>query len=509
MNQYIGIVKGKPGWITILKQEGLYYQPFKKGDEPAVLIVDEYAEQPDIIEYLDGGGSILTDTKTLARIDERAFKRITVKYIVPDASDFLKHTDIIDIASKGYQIREHGFGKVNDKIPAVICLPKGRGTIIALPFDVSEVMLDSRSTMKFFYHADGKFPAEHVSMVTKGEVRKLVCNCLRYLFKRQQRYYIHKWYYPDGKRNAFTFRIDTDTPTIKEILDCYRIAEKHNLQFTFFIFTWPIEQHLAKLRKMTNQEIAVHCYEHKAFKNPEKNYQNFSAAKNQLLNLGFDVSGLAVPYGSWNRLIGEVTETAGFSYASDFSFAYDDLPSYPFLGNGFSSVLQIPVHPITPASLFYVKNNVSSIKMYYENLIRQNLRNDDPLFFYGHSSVIAHAPQILEDIITVISKARGIWTGSYREFYEWWKARENIDIAHSIEGKTVRFKHAQKAKNKHVRIINPQGDEAIVEIAPSIQLKKIPYEEETPPEIFDRKRLGTKQGELKLKLKEIENWIKR
>ncbi len=509
MNQYVAIVKGKPGWVTILEQEGLSYKTFRKGDAPAVLIVDEYAGQKDILEYLDEGGSILTDTRTLARIDERRFRRIGVKYIVPDASDFLKHTDIIDVSAKGMYVSESGFGKINEKLPAVICLPKGRGTIIGIPFDASAAMLDARSTMKFFYHANGKFPAEHVSTVSKGEVRKLVTNAIRYLFKRQRLYYVHKWYYPEGKRSAFTFRIDTDTPVIKEIMDCYRIAEKHKLRFTFFIFTWPIEEHLKKLRAMTNQEIAVHCYEHKAFRNPEKLFTNFDTARNQLRNAGFDIAGLAVPYGSWSKLIGEVTEELGFLYASDFSFSYDDLPSYPFLQDGFSRVLQIPVHPISPASLLYVKNDYKSIKTYYAQLIQRKICSDDPIFLYGHSSVIAHASHILEDIITMIREAGSIWTGSYREFYDWWKERERMNISHSVDGSAIRFAHVKGTEHQYAHIINPQGDEAIVDLKPSIKLQEVTFEEERPPQIFDRKRLGTKQGKLKLKLKEIENWIKR
>jgi hypothetical protein len=253
----------------------------------------------------------------------------------------------------------------------------------------------------------------------------------------------------------------------------------------------------------------VHCYEHKPFRNPEKLFNNFNTARNQLRNAGFDISGLAVPYGSWSKLIGEVTEELGFSYASDFSFSYDDLPSYPFLDEGFSKVLQISVHPITPASLLYVKNDSRSIKTYYKNLIQRKLSNDDPLFFYGHSSVIAHAPEILEQLISLVSEHKDIWTGTYKQFHDWWKQRETVDVSHSIEGSTLRFKDTKSRIKHFVRIINPQDDEAIVEMKRSINLKKVPFKEQKPPDLFDKRRLGTKHGQLKLKLKEIENWIKR
>jgi hypothetical protein len=509
MNQYIGIVKGKPGWIHILEQEGVFYKPFEKGDEPAALIVDEYSGQPDITEYLIEGGFILTDAKTLALIDGRKAKTATLNYIVPDSSDFLNNVDIIDIHAKGCLIRESGYGKLNDRFPAVICSPHGRGTLIALPFDVNSAMLDSRSTMKFFYHAHGKFPAEHVSTVSKAEVRKLVVNALRYAFKRQGINYVHKWYYPEGKRSAFTFRIDTDTPVMKEIVDCFRIAEVNNLCFTFFIFTSPIENSISRLTELKDQEIAVHCYEHKVFRNPEKDFSNFITAKKQLENAGFDVSGLAIPYGSWNRLLGEITEKAGFAYSSDFSYSYDDLPSHPFLDKGFSTVLQIPVHPISPGSLLYVKNDGASIKAYYQDLIEKKLRNNDPLFFYGHSSVISHAHEIIEHILSVIREKSDIWIGTYQQFCDWWMQRSALDISHSTEKTIVRFQNAKTNTQQFIRIINPRGDEAIVGMKHSIDLKKLEFKKEKPPALFDRRRLGTKHGQLKLKLKEIENWIRR
>ena len=42
----------------------------------------------------------------------------------------------------------------------------------------------------------------------------------------------------------------------------------------------------------------------------------------------------------------EQLEDLGYLYSSDFQIGYDDLPFYPWRGDRFSRVLQIPVHPV-------------------------------------------------------------------------------------------------------------------------------------------------------------------
>ena len=40
-------------------------------------------------------------------------------------------------------------------------------------------------------------------------------------------------------------------------------------------------------------------------------------------------------------------EDMDFEYSSEFTLDYDDLPFFPYLKDGFSKVLQIPIHPIS------------------------------------------------------------------------------------------------------------------------------------------------------------------
>ena len=56
--------------------------------------------------------------------------------------------------------------------------------------------------------------------------------------------------------------------------------------------------------------------------------------------------GFAAPHGRWNAGLDAVLDELGYLYSSDFQLGYDDLPFFPWREDRFSSVLQVPIHPI-------------------------------------------------------------------------------------------------------------------------------------------------------------------
>ena len=56
--------------------------------------------------------------------------------------------------------------------------------------------------------------------------------------------------------------------------------------------------------------------------------------------------GFAGPHGRWDPSLDDTLEDLGYLYSSDFQLGYDDFPFYPWKGDRFSRVLQIPVHPV-------------------------------------------------------------------------------------------------------------------------------------------------------------------
>ncbi|MCK4575574.1 hypothetical protein KAU34_04125, partial [candidate division WOR-3 bacterium] len=321
--------------------------------------------------------------------------------------------------------------------------------------------------------------------------------------------YFHKWYYPDGKRNAFLFRVDTDKSNFDEIYNTYKIADEHDFYCTFFIDVKSCCDSLQRLKELKNQEISVHCFEHKVFKDPLKNRINLSKSKDLLKEAGIVTTGIAVPYGKWNDSIGFVIEELGFQYSSEFSFSYDDLPSHPFINSRFSHVLQIPVHPISPGTLFYSKNSIDVVKKYFKGIIEEKYSTDEPLFLYGHSGVISRYPSIIENIIREIKSKKDIWKGTYSKFYDWWMERENTNPEILIDGITLKMKGIDKNTRLTLRIITPKGKYAIIPLKKEVNLEELKFTEMANSIPFDKNKLKIKQGNFKLKLKEIENWIRR
>lgn len=503
------MVKGNPGWITILKQEGLSYKKFEAGDNPTVLIIDEIDKISEILEYISQGGYVITDTKSMGMLLDKPVKGVKVNYIVPDNSLFFINCDIVDISSSGYIFDKQGSGKINNRLPAIVEFSFKKGYCIVLPFDVSSVITDYSSRMKFFYSSRGKFPAESVSSVSKGEVRKLVVNAIRYLFKKQGLHYVHKWYYPVRNRSTFLFRVDTDKSGFDEIYNIYRMAENYGFSFTFFIDVKSFGSGLKGLKNFKNQEFGVHCYEHKVFDDMDKNLENFRKAKKLLLNAGIETNGISVPYGIWNKNLGSVIEKLGFHYSSEFSFSYDDLPSCPTGEKGFMNTLQIPVHPVSAGGLLYVKNSIDNIKNYFEKVIEGKYRRYEPIFLYGHSQVISEYPSIFHHILEVVKEKDKVWFGNYMDFYKWWKERESVKPQISIDKGKLKIEYNGHNNRLFFRVISPEGREAFASGKKETNIDKIHFTDMQAGEPFNNDRLKVKSGSVKLKFKRIENWIKR
>ena len=503
MEIYIGIVKKDPGWTQLLKQEGLPFKKFSPGDTPTVLIVNDISMMAENLEYLREGGSIITDIQTYGKMFNCRTKAKATKFIIPDESTIFDGVGIIDTYCKRYILYDKD---CSTNTSGIYEFTFGKGNGIALPFNISSLIRNTTRMMKFFYTSNGKMPSEVVSTVTKGEVRKLVINAIRYIFKKKQMYYIHKWYYPQDKNTAFTYRVDTDKSNIENILKTQKIADSNSFYLTFFIDIKGLKGEIKGLNELKEHEIAVHCYEHRVFKDPIKNKENFLKAKENLLKVGITPYGIAVPYGIWDESLGFVIEDLGFLYSSEFSLAYDDLPQYPPLENRLSKVLQLPVHPISPGTLLYAKNNNGQIKAYFQQKIDEKFQNHEPIFLYGHSEVISRYPEMLNYIIHTVKEKKNIYYGTYIDFYRWWVRRLKSEINVTLKENELIFKNSADV---YLHIISPEDKETFTPMNKKVSLSKLEWKEIQRKKGFDKRELVAKGGRFKLKIKEIENWLKR
>ncbi len=125
---------------------------------------------------------------------------------------------------------------------------------------------------------------------------------------------------------------------------------------------------------------------------PAANRRNLERAHRFLVESGFEPEGFAGPHGRWNEGIDGVLEDLGYSYSSDFQLGYDDLPFFPWRGDRFSKVLQVPVHPLCEGVFFEAGGDARTVADHFVRVVRAKVEAGEPAFVYGHPERQAGPP---------------------------------------------------------------------------------------------------------------------
>ena len=104
--------------------------------------------------------------------------------------------------------------------------------------------------------------------------------------------------------------------------------------------------HPSVLDDLRDHDTQSHGHFHHVYREPEANRLNLERGTEILCSSGIEPVGFAGPHGRWRASLDEQLEDLGYLYSSDFQIGYDDFPFYPWRGDRFSRVLQIPVHPV-------------------------------------------------------------------------------------------------------------------------------------------------------------------
>jgi hypothetical protein len=424
-NLSIGILESEPGWIILLKQLGVFYQKIERFDSITpgtcgVLIVNRTlstVEVKVIEQYLRQGGAVLDTGYFLETALNRRFQIKRFKTIFPESRDIpFRDIELIDLYSTARTLNTAQYFK-----KTIYFDRPGGGFLAFMGIDINRALTDTRHSRKQFYSPNGYFPNEIVAKVSKGEIVKAVRSVLQWLFFQRGLPYLHLWYFPGQQKNIFVFRIDSDSGTQAQVKKFYEIAQKHDIKMTWFLHGEAHENWLSFFRSFENQEFAVHGYKHHTFGSVEKNHTNILNGKYLLEREGLQFEGFAAPYGSWNVALARAVEKLNFNYASEFSLDYDNLPFFPWLNSRFSSVLQIPIHPVCIGSFARTKASEDDMKKYFRYVIDKKLSANEPLIFYDH--LLHEQPAVLEDIFRYTRELQ-IKNLTFGEYARWWKLRE-------------------------------------------------------------------------------------
>ena len=360
-----------------------------------------------------------------------------------------------------------------DKIKSVLTLSVGKGNLVVFPEGFVSLVHRSGLIRKNFYSPfSNDFTSEQVSKVSKGEIRIHIQKALVYLFHKRGLPFVHLWFYPEGVRNIFSFRIDTDMGTEEEINSLNNLLQNYSIPATWFVETKSAQNRIESFLKLKNQEISYHCYRHKTFLSYKKNEENIEKGLKILGKTGINPKGYAAPYGKWNRTIAKAIDKFDFLYSSEFGFAYDSLPLFPYYNAGFSKTLQIPIHPVSVGRLKWGGHSEENMIKYFFSVIEQKLFFNEPVILYTHpfEKRLKVFEKVFERILNYNRENSGINETvkakipilTFSEYAEWWKKRLAVNWStEEINGKIV-IKADNPDETVKWRALYPSGDKYIL-----------------------------------------------
>jgi peptidoglycan/xylan/chitin deacetylase (PgdA/CDA1 family) len=476
MRLHVGVIGKSPGWSMLLAQEGVSYSMnvnSVSSDEHSVVIVGDDSSNdtaPHLRKYLNNGGAVLCSAKVFGQMSGNKPQQSFVKYAYPKRDSEFIGVGLLDIEQECLIPDEANEIFTDNGKPCVYVDSYGKGYVVVLPFDAGKLVLDDRTATKSFYADRNRLPFEHVSLVSKGSLRKLISRCIELLHHRRGLPFVHRWYFPNNAQSLFALRIDTDGASGSEIKSLYKLLsanQHHTIPGSWFIDVQSQQTSLSEYISMSGHEIGLHCYTHKPYNDFESSNEDIKCAKEILAKVSIIPKGFAAPYGMWNHEIARAIETNDFAYSSEFSYDYDNLPSFPQVGETCLNVLQLPVHPISIGSLR--RQGFTDVEMtgYYKLVMEEKLATREPLFFYHHPK--DHHEPVLEEIFLWIEE-RSLPIVRLIDYAEWWKKRHTSRHRIQVNSSELLIETENDVHDVWFHITKPDGMEAFVKPQTKIDL---------------------------------------
>jgi hypothetical protein len=339
---------------------------------------------------------------------------------------------------------------------------------------------------------DGRSVSERVARYPKARIRRRLIDRLRQVVTGEGGIWARLAAYPFPYRSAFNLRLDLDET---EPDDYARFAEARRPLddcSTHFVSTAAYGHCAAVLGDLRRVDTQSHGHYHFVYRDRESNARNLERAHRMLAQAGFQPEGFAGPHGRWNEGIDGVLEDLGYAYSSDFQLGYDDLPFFPWRGDRFSKVLQIPIHPLCEGIFFEAGGNARAVADHFARTIEAKINAGEPAFVYGHpEGRLGRFPWIVEEIARTIAGESLLWRTTLTEFAHWWRWR--LDRRWSVVikpegGFEVQFEDWDPAYPLALEILRGQHVAAIPLVEPKtvFSAQSLAYEQRT-----DRAELPT------------------
>ncbi len=416
-------------------------------------------------------------------------KNSFLKYLFSESDSLFINYLVCDLYCNSKISLNSGHLINQDKIKSVLAKSIGKGNVIVFPEGFTSSIHRSGSIRKNFYSEfSNDFTSEKVSKVSKGIIRLHIQKALEYLFHKRGLPFVHLWFFPDGARNIFSFRVDTDMGTNEEINSLNSLLRNYSIPATWFVETRSAQNRINLFSRLNNQEISYHCYRHKTFFSYKKNEEDIAKGLKILESAGIKPRGYAAPYGKWNKTIGKVIDNFNFIYSSEFGFAYDSLPLFPYYNSAFSKTLQIPIHPVSVGRLHWGGHSEEKMAEYFLDIIEQKLFFNEPIILYTHP--FEKRLTVFEKVFErIASYNNGIIKGdeaetkkipilTFSKYAEWWKKRLAVKWSAVEKNGKVFISANDSDESIKCRVVYPSCEEFILSTTKdeAVKVEKDKYE---------------------------------
>jgi hypothetical protein len=293
------------------------------------------------------------------------------------------------------------------------------------PVDPFAALTDTRAALGR-WEVGGYALTERVARFPKASIRRRVVDCLRTAVTEAGGLWARLAPFPFPYRSAFNFRADLDEPGPDDYARFARARRRLADCCTHFVSTAAYGDDPAVLQDLLRFDTQSHGHYHVIYRDPEANRRNLTRAHEVLIESGFEPAGFAAPHGRWNLGLDQVLEDLGYLYSSDFQLGYDDLPFFPWCGDRFSEVLQVPIHPVCEGLFFEAgASGGRAVAAHLAGVVRAKVAAGEPAFVYGHPERrLGRTPEVFGALDAAVEAEPLLWRVTLTEFALWWRWRD-------------------------------------------------------------------------------------
>jgi peptidoglycan/xylan/chitin deacetylase (PgdA/CDA1 family) len=497
-------------WPELLRQEGVSFRTGTQLSGRDVVILNRepselHAQQ--IWHHIEAGAGLLAPAVNAATVWlELRTSSKRLGWIAPDSeSPLFRNVGIVDTNTRGALPRRANAGVIDSGAKAVLATAAGRGFCIILPFEVSRVLGNVTSGPMQFPADAPRFPYDTVARTNRGEVRRLVANCLRFLLERKGLPYVHLAAVPGRAHSLFAFRVDTDFGPRRDLEAVARLAERVGMKFSLYVNVGAHKAHLDLFADLARQghDVQLHCLRHNVYPDYARNLDNFRQGKEALAAAGIEPVGVVAPYGEWNLNLNRALEELGFEYSSEFCLAYDDLPFRPVVNGRLSRLLQVPVHPICLGRLVAARASPAQMAAYFRSVIDRQVARREPCILYDHPERIVQYGDVLADVLRY-GKERCGSVATLTEFARWWQRREQYAWSARVTEAGLEVK-SESGPDDLTIVVEQDGRYCVLPAGPGRhKLAALEWEALPEPVRFDPRYLACRKPSLLLHARSIQ-----